>query len=332
MLDCNSAEWCILAYLYDLSCNCNILRSREKFAELKRLFSSQCEPSNSTCSLSDRKFGVDYIANPKKKVDPLTIKLLTENPQNQYNLVCNFLMEVCECNDTDKLNDIAILCCEFTAQCNSLSAEWLGALTALCNAGGSNAYHDLVSQVSIEDQSIYNRLGIFVSIMIARHCFQLQSFVISVAIPSLLKAWEDMKENQSSREAEMGARLSCHLLLKLFKTVEAFQPMFYTMGSPSPMPRPSTHASGIKYSCDRHLLSSAHRNITVGAIIAVLKAILVLDYGNSGKSSSNLDDDDFGLGINLPAGARIENASLSDFAKHTLKQVFTFFQFISKKI
>jgi mediator of RNA polymerase II transcription subunit 12 len=107
--------------------------------------------------------------------------------------------------------------------------------------------------------------------------------------------------------------------------------MFYTMGSPSPMPRPSTHASGIKYSCDRHLLSSAHRNITVGAIIAVLKAILVLDYGNSGKSSSNLDDDDFGLGINLPAGARIENASLSDFAKHTLKQVFSFFPIYQSK-
>lgn len=48
-----------------------------------------------SCSLTDRKFGLEYIANPKKKVDPLTIKLLIENPQNQYNLVCNVLMEVC---------------------------------------------------------------------------------------------------------------------------------------------------------------------------------------------------------------------------------------------
>jgi hypothetical protein len=87
MLDCNSAEWCILAYLYDLSCNCNLLRSRDKFSDLKRLFSSQCEPSNSTCSLSDKKFGADYIANPKKKVDPLTIKLLIENPQNQVSIL-----------------------------------------------------------------------------------------------------------------------------------------------------------------------------------------------------------------------------------------------------
>ena len=41
MLDCNSAEWCIFAYLYDLSCNCSSLKSRDKFQELKRLFSPQ---------------------------------------------------------------------------------------------------------------------------------------------------------------------------------------------------------------------------------------------------------------------------------------------------
>ena len=62
-----------------------------------------------------------------------TIKKI-ENTQNQYNLVCNVLMEVCGCNDNEKLNDIAILCCEFTAQCPSLSSEWMGAFAALCNA------------------------------------------------------------------------------------------------------------------------------------------------------------------------------------------------------
>ena len=84
--------------------------------------------------MTDKKFGVEYIANPRKKVDPLTIKWLIENTQNQYNLVCNVLMEVCGCNDNEKLNDIAILCCEFTAQCPSLSSEWMGAFAALCNA------------------------------------------------------------------------------------------------------------------------------------------------------------------------------------------------------
>ena len=98
MLDCNSAEWCILAYLYELSNNCSFLKenSRDKFVELKRLFTSSIEPSLSMYQHTDERFIVDYIANPKKKIDPLIIKLLMENQQNQYNLVCNVLMEVCE--------------------------------------------------------------------------------------------------------------------------------------------------------------------------------------------------------------------------------------------
>ncbi len=95
MLDCNSAEWCILAYILDLSLNCSTLKNRDKFPDLKRLFSTPCEPSMSNCTLTDKKFGLEYIANPRKKVDPLTIKLLIDNPQHQYNLVCNVLMEVC---------------------------------------------------------------------------------------------------------------------------------------------------------------------------------------------------------------------------------------------
>ena len=347
MLDCNSAEWCILAYLYELSNNCSFLKecSREKFVELKRLFASSIEPSLSMYQHTDERFIVDYIANPRKKIDPLIIKLLIENQQNQYNLVCNVLMEVCECNDTDKLNDIAILCCEFTAQCNALSSEWLGALAALCYSGSPGAYHDLLTKVSAADSSIYNRLGIFVSILVARHCLQLQSFGLSVAIPSLLKAWEEVKEgngvddcNPSIREeTEIGARLSCHLLLKLFKTVEPdFQEhsMFYSVGSPSPMPRPSVHSSGIKYSCDRQLLSSAHRNITVGAIIAILKAILVLgdatdfenldNFGNSNPSrgkGKRDDEEDIYMMASSPTELSMETASLSDFAKHTLRHI-----------
>ena len=330
MLDCNSAEWCILAYLYELSNNCSFVKesARDKFVELKRLFSAPLDPSISIYQHTDERFIIDYIANPKKKIDPLIIKLLIENQQNQYNLVCNVLMEVCECNDTDKLNDIAILCCEFTAQCNALSSEWLDALAALCYSGSQRTYHALLTKVSAADYSIYNRLGIFVSILVARHCLQLQSFGLSVAIGSLLKAWEEVKEgNGVVKETEMGARLSCHLLLKLFKTVEPdFQEhsMFYSVGSPSPMPRPSVHSSGIKYSCDRQLLSSAHRNITVGAIIAILKAILVLgdatDFDNIDEHTRDEEED---LYINAPSPSELsmETASLSDFAKYTLRHI-----------
>jgi hypothetical protein len=39
-------------------------------------------------------------------------------------------------------------------------------------------------------------LGVFVSILIARHCFPLQSFITDVPISSILKAREDVKEGK----------------------------------------------------------------------------------------------------------------------------------------
>ena len=72
------------------------------------------------------------------------------------------------------------------------------------------------------------------------------------------------------QDAEPGARLTCHLLLRLFKTSHLI-----LTGVPSfcnSMKEPSM----IKASCDCHLLEAAHDSITLGPVLAVLKAILVL--------------------------------------------------------
>jgi len=71
------------------------------------------------------------------------------------------------------------------------------------------------------------------------------------------------------QDAEPGARLTCHILLKLFKTSDSA----LTMYSQSCYSRSS---SNIKASCDRHLLAAAHDSITVGPVLAVLKAMLML--------------------------------------------------------
>jgi mediator of RNA polymerase II transcription subunit 12 len=63
-------------------------------------------------------------------------------------------------------------------------------------------------------------------------------------------------------ETEAGARLTCQLLLSLFKTQEG--------GSISGSP----HI--LKLSCDRRLLSATHNTITLGAVCAALKAMLLL--------------------------------------------------------
>ena len=57
---------------------------------------------------------------------------------NRSRIILNF-----QCNDNEKLNDIAILCCEFTSQCQSLSSEWLGAIGALCCPTQAEAYSGL---------------------------------------------------------------------------------------------------------------------------------------------------------------------------------------------
>ena len=77
-------------------------------------------------------------------------------------------------------------------------------------------------------------------------------------------------------------------------------------------------------------MAYAHRNTTVGAIIAVLKAILVLgDAEDPNKGASKIfnvdddddDDDDFGLVMKGSSKGSGAIDKLSDFAKHTLRQI-----------
>jgi len=56
-----------------------------------------------------------------------------------------------------------------------------------------------------------------------------------------------------------GARLTCHLLLQLFKS-----------------PNSPNNSFRLPSSADRHLLAAAQHNIAVGAVLAVLKGILKL--------------------------------------------------------
>ena len=75
------------------------------------------------------------------------------------------------------------------------------------------------------------------------------------------------------QDAEPGARLTCHLLLRLFSAND--------LGSNS-QSNGKTGGASIKSSTDKHLLAAAHQSITVGAVVAVLKSILMLGAYNHG--------------------------------------------------
>uniref|UniRef100_A0A8C9Z7P8 Mediator complex subunit 12 n=1 Tax=Sander lucioperca TaxID=283035 RepID=A0A8C9Z7P8_SANLU len=316
--DCSSAERCILAYLYDLYTSCSHLKN--KFGEIFSEFCSKVknsiycniDPSDSNM-LWDPVFMMEAIANPSAHNfnHSMVGKILNDSPANRYSFVCNVLMDVCvDHRDPERVNDIGILCAELTAYCRSLSAEWLGILKALCcsSNNGNCGFNDLLCNVDVSDLSFHDSLATFVAILIARQCLLLEDLVRCVAIPSLLNA------ACSEQDSEPGARLTCRILLHLFKTPQR-----------NPVPQDGVKSGiGIRSSCDRHLLAASQNSIVVGAVFAVLKAVFML--GKNLCSDAELR----GSGLSHPAGlddisegrnVSIETASLDVYAKYVLKTI-----------
>ncbi|XP_018430366.1 PREDICTED: mediator of RNA polymerase II transcription subunit 12-like, partial [Nanorana parkeri] len=311
--DGSSAERCILAYLYDLYMYCSHLKS--KYGELFSDFCSKVkntiycivDPSDSNM-LWEQEFMLDTIINPSAHSYNCGMlgKLLRDTPTNRYSFVCNALVHVCVGDhDIDRVNDIAILCAELTGACKDLSSEWLGVLKALCcsSNNGTCGFNDLLCNVDVSDLSFHDSLAIFVAILVARQCFSLEDLIRCAAIPSLLTA------ACSEQDSEPGARLTCRILLHLFKT---------------PQLNPY---DGIRSSCDRHLLAAAQNRIVPGALFAVLKAVFMLgdaELQGSGfplpPGNEDITDEDL---ANRPGGrlVSIETASLDVYAKYVLRSI-----------
>uniref|UniRef100_A0A670YDN4 Mediator complex subunit 12L n=1 Tax=Pseudonaja textilis TaxID=8673 RepID=A0A670YDN4_PSETE len=328
--ECSSPERCILAYLYDLYGSCSHLRS--KFGDLfssacskvKQTIYSNVQPSNSNL-LWDPEFMLDFIENPSIRSLKYSMlgKILSDNAPSRYSFVCNALMNVCMGHqDTDRINDIANLCAELTACCTVLSSEWLGVLKALCCSSNHVwGFNDLLCSVDVSDLSFHDSLATFVAILIARQCFFLEDVVQHVALPSLLTA------ACGDPDAEPGARMTCRLLLHLFQT-----PNISLLSNEKCFP-------GIRSSCDRRLLSAAHNSIEVGAVFAVLKAILMLGDAEIGSNNipslknsdypvqsllGDLNDDEIWKATSKSLYGKtisIETATLSEYARYVLRSI-----------
>ncbi|KAF7269352.1 mediator complex subunit kohtalo isoform X2 [Rhynchophorus ferrugineus] len=358
--DCSSAERCILAHLYDLYSSCSLLKSKphavepfgNAYPKIKQaLYNSLVLQPTSNTYVYNPQFMQDILKNPRRagRIESSWAKQLNENGNNRYSFVCNAVIRVCckdpdneRTNDNERLNDLAILCAEMTACCNSLASEWLGVLLGLCSPKSPPEYYtDVLNEVKIEDVSIHNALAVFTCILIARHCFSLEDFVRTVALPSLLKV---KSLESSSGLTEAGMRLTCHLLLRLFRTAEGPQPGLYSVGSP-PLTPPRLPL-GVRLSCDRHLLAAAHRNIDVGPVLAVLKAVLIVGDATAKEAElslsnilgtsdlhSGIDGPSLDLPVNMDVcssrtshrqistGNPEATASLSAFANHVLREI-----------
>uniref|UniRef100_A0A8U7MLX7 Mediator complex subunit 12L n=1 Tax=Corvus moneduloides TaxID=1196302 RepID=A0A8U7MLX7_CORMO len=319
--ECSSPERCILAYLYDLYVSCSHLRS--KFGDLfssacskvKQTIYSNIQPSNSNL-LWDPEFMLDFLENPSAhSINYLMLgRILSDNAANRYSFVCNALMSVCMGHqDPGRINDIGNLCAELTASCTVLSSEWLGVVKALCCSSNHVwGFNDLLCSVDVSDLSFHDSLATFVAILIARQCFSLEDVVQHVALPSLLAA------ACGDLDAEPGARMTCRLLLHLFRTPQV-----------SPLLSIEKLFPGIRSSCDRHLLAAAHNSIEVGAVFAVLKAILMLGKGSEefhvrGFLDELSEEEIWGSSHTWKSCGKavsIETASLSEYARYVLRTI-----------
>lgn len=86
-------------------------------------------------------------------------------------------------------------------------------------------------------------------------------------------------------EVEPGARLSCHLLLRIFQSLDSAQPAQYSPGSPASsggggggtaqraLPGAGGRATqrSVRLSCDRHLLVAARLSFSMEPVLAFLK-------------------------------------------------------------
>lgn len=174
--DCTSAERCILAYLYDLYLACSILKTKPPSEPFHNAYPKIKQTIYAPIKLSpapqqyNPQFMTDILTNPKRgKIESSWGRQLSESPSNRYSFVCNAIIAICRESDNDKLNDIAIMCAELTACCNSLSAEWFGALGALCNTKNENGYYvEILNSVDLQNAHIYNSIAVFTCILIGK--------------------------------------------------------------------------------------------------------------------------------------------------------------------
>ncbi|KAF7490413.1 Mediator of RNA polymerase II transcription subunit 12-like protein [Sarcoptes scabiei] len=351
--DCSSAERCIFFYIDDLysSCSCLLKKYQDITSPLTSKIKSMISIRDdiAICSFSTSCIMMQYLKNPREKVDSIHIKQLNEIASDRYSLVFNAIRCIAEANDMDYLNELSVLCAELTASCWLLSSEWYNAFQALCDPKCKNEYTALLAQINIGDGAIYDNLAVFVTILVARRCFGLEELIYRVFIPSLL-----IPTVEFGNETEQKARLCCHLILYLFKYYDSplaasnsavnssFASSFrYSLTSPGPLSLsnvPPTLNSGqksfvIKYACDRYLLGGALNSLRLELILTLLKAIFVL--GTQDKKGGKLDfennlyksigEDDYGdrnyLSLISKTKSETDKPTLADFAKYVLQQV-----------
>jgi len=149
--------------------------------------------------------------------DSPIVRQMNEAPGIRYRFVCDAIYLTATSTYPDLVNDIAVLCADITSKCPSLINDWILALQALCcSAQRDLGYGQLLSKINISEPLVMDNIAIFTAILVARRCLELDEFIIKCAIGAILAPLGSIDRQLT----EPGVRLTCHLLLTLFRNRE----------------------------------------------------------------------------------------------------------------
>lgn len=245
--------------------------------------------------------------------DSPVLRQLNEISVVRFRFVCDAIFLSATASHPNFVNDIAVLCADVTSKCQALVGEWISAFQALCcPAQRETGYRQLYSKVNVSEPQVMDNLAIFTAILVARRCMQLSVFILDCAIGAILAPLSSVDKSLT----EPGARLTCHLLLTLFKNRDhpfnqaKSETGNTTVNQPNPFSQGFSNYGGntpnyssilgqvpnmgllqaankeqdlnsrfclnLKYLCDHYLLRSACTSIKTECHITLLKAIRFL--------------------------------------------------------
>lgn len=161
----------------------------------------------------------DLAANIRQQFylhDSPNLRQMNELPAARHLFVCDAIF-LSATSNTEIVNDIAVLCADVTSKCPALINDWIRALQALCcSAQRDLGYRQLLGRINISEPLVMDNIAIFTAILVARRCLQLDEFIIKCAIHAILAPLGPVDRQLT----EPGVRLTCHLLLTLFREQE----------------------------------------------------------------------------------------------------------------
>ncbi|VDM39691.1 unnamed protein product [Toxocara canis] len=213
------------------------------------------------------------------------LNALINDEEARYSFVVSALTAARQCgSDYDKLVELANICGHLSAQA-SISAEWCGALQALCcsSVAGNHGFTDLFLVINVEDSKCHYSIAAFYMLLAARSCFSMNALfhqLLQSALSSLLKS----DSSKTDVDAEAGV---CLALLVLANMVCQSDEPIVLSSMYTGEREPRKCVSGM---ADKWALSAGHLHDIGEAIFELLFTICIIADYTKNKLRDRIED------------------------------------------